>query len=359
MSDSIIEIAGAGPAGLTAAITLAKAGREVVVHEAYKEVGYRFGSQYQDFQGLENWTTEQDVLSLFEEQGLTTDFVTLACKQGTAFDAKERQYKINCEQPLFYMLERGPGPRTLDSALLRQAQSLGVEVRFNSRLREIKNKGIMAAGPKAADAISAGYHFATDMDDGYWVICDDNLAPKGYSYLLIMDGVGTVKSCMFDDFKQEKLYVKRTVAAFEKLVNLEMKDPQFHGGIGNFYVPDTAYAGQHPMVGEQAGFQDTLWGFGMRLVISSGQLAAQSLLTGENYDTLWQRELKPQMDAAVVNRCLFALLGNRGYGWFLRKQSHRDVREALRKEYRSSLFKRALHPWAKRRYLSRRKILAK
>lgn len=359
MSDSIIEIAGAGPAGLVAAVTLAQAGREVIVHEASKEVGHRFGSQYQDFQGLENWTTKQDVLSLFEEQGLTTDFANLACRKGTAFDAKERQYNINCDQPLFYMLERGPGPRTLDSALLRQAQSLGVEVRFNSRLRAITDKGIMAAGPKAADAVSAGYHFATDMDDGYWVICDDNLAPKGYSYLLIMDGVGTVKSCMFDDFKHEKLYVKRTVAAFEKLVNLQMKDPKFHGGIGNFYVPETAYAGAHPIIGEQAGFQDTLWGFGMRLVISSGQLAAQSLLTGENYDTLWRRELKPQMDASVVNRCLFALLGNRGYGWFLRKQSHRDVREALRKEYQSSLLKRALHPWAKRRYLSRRTSLVK
>jgi len=49
-----IEIAGAGPAGLTAAITLAQAGRKVVVHEAYKEVGHRFS---RDFQGLENWTT--------------------------------------------------------------------------------------------------------------------------------------------------------------------------------------------------------------------------------------------------------------------------------------------------------------
>lgn len=32
------------------------------------------------------------------------------------------------------MVERGPGPDTLDTALLRQATGLGVEVRFNSRL---------------------------------------------------------------------------------------------------------------------------------------------------------------------------------------------------------------------------------
>ncbi len=354
MTSKIIEIAGAGPAGLAAAITLAQAGREVVVHEAYKEVGHRFGSHYQDFQGLENWTTEQDVLQLFERQGLTTDFAMLACRQGTLFDAKGRQYHAQSDQPLFYMVERGPGSTTLDSALLRQTQALGVDVRFNSRLRQIQNQGIMAAGPKAADAVSAGYHFSTDMADGYWAICDDNLAPKGYAYLLIMNGVGTVKSCMFEDFKQEKIYVRRTVSAFETLVNLEMKDPKFHGGIGNFYVPDTAYAGMHPVVGEQAGFQDTLWGFGMRLVIASGQLAARSLLTGENYDTLWQRELKPQMDTSVVNRCLFSLLGNRGYSWFLGKQSRRDVRAALRRQYQPSVLKRVLHPWAKRRYLSQR-----
>ncbi len=33
------------------------------------------------------------------------------------------------------MIERGPG--TLDSALLKQAQSLGVEVHFDSRLRQM------------------------------------------------------------------------------------------------------------------------------------------------------------------------------------------------------------------------------
>ncbi|MFU8830068.1 MAG: FAD-binding protein [Phycisphaerales bacterium] len=49
-----IEIAGAGPAGLAAAITLARVGRVVIVHEAQAEVEYRFK---RDLQGLENWTT--------------------------------------------------------------------------------------------------------------------------------------------------------------------------------------------------------------------------------------------------------------------------------------------------------------
>lgn len=352
MTDAV-EIAGAGPAGLAAAITLAQAGRRVIVHEMHKEVGFRFG---RDFQGLENWTTRQDALGVLAGLGLTSGFTTLPCREGTAFDASGNVYEIKSEQPLFYLVERGPGPDTLDSALLRQAQELGVEVRFNSQLHQVASEGILAAGPRAADAIAVGYHFDTDMDNGYWVICDDELAPQGYAYLLVMNGRGTVKSCMFSGFKEEKLYVQRTVAAFEKLAGLTMRHPRPHGGSGNFRVPRSAYSGRHPQVGEQAGFQDTLWGFGMRLAISSGVLAARSLLRNENYDSLWRRELKPQMDTSVVNRALYSMLGARGYRWFLwHLVSSPDLRESLHRHYRPSWFKYMLGPWARRRYESKRK----
>jgi len=352
-TEAAVEIAGAGPAGLAAAITLAHAGRRVVVHEMQKEVGHRFGG---DFQGLENWTTEDDALTVLAALGLTTDFTAMPCRNGTVFDPAGKRHEIKSDETLFYLVERGPGPGTVDSALLRQAQALGVEVRFNSRLRHMAGDGILAAGPRAADAIAVGYHFETDMADGYWAICDDALAPQGYAYLLVMNGKGTVKSCMFSGFKQEKLYLKRTLEAFQRLVGLEMRNPQPHGGSGNFRIPHSAYSGPHPLVGEQAGFQDTLWGFGMRLAISSGVLAAQSLLNGENYDTLWQRDLKPQMETSVVNRALFSLTGKYGYGWLLRQLVTRsNLRESLRQQYQSSWPKRLLSPWARRRYESQRK----
>lgn len=154
-ADTAVKIVGAGPAGLAAAITLAQVGRKVVVHEAHNEVGHRFGG---DFQGLENWSSDEDVLSVLAGQGLSTEFVALPCRNGIAFDPQGRDYRIASDEPLFYLVERGPGPGTLDSALLRQAQSLGVEVRFNSRLRHVSGDAILAAGPRAADAIAVGYH---------------------------------------------------------------------------------------------------------------------------------------------------------------------------------------------------------
>lgn len=350
--DDAIEIAGAGPAGLAAAITLARAGRRVVLHETHGEVGHRFQG---DLQGLENWTSDEDVLAGLQRLGITTDFAHLPCLAGTAFDARGRSYRIRSRAPLFYTVERGPGPQTLDSAMLAQARALGVEVRFHHRLARIEGTGILAAGPRAADAIGVGYHFDTVMEDGCWVICDDALAPKGYAYLLVMRGRGTVKSCMFTGFKQESLYVERTVDAFERLAGLKMNNPRAHGGVGNFRIPLSAYSGLHPTVGEQAGFQDTLWGFGMRYAIASGVLAARSLLDGSDYDALWHREFAPLLRAAVVNRALYSAFGNRSYAWLLRHQELTvDARWFLSRWYRPTWIKRLLFPWAHSRYRSRR-----
>ncbi|MBK5204592.1 MAG: NAD(P)/FAD-dependent oxidoreductase [Polaromonas sp.] len=354
MQTDLIQIGGAGPSGLAAAITLARAGRSVLVHELQAEVGHRFDG---DFQGLENWSTQQDALALLSEVGITTAFTAMPCRRADVFDAWGKRYEIEGNKTFFYLVERGPGPGTLDTALLEQARGRGVEVRFNSRLDHLEGPGILAAGPKAADAIAVGYHFETAMEDGVWVILDDELAPQGYAYLLVMNGRGTVKSCMFSGFKQESLYVQRTVAAFERLAGLKMINPVAHGGVGNFHIPARAVTGVHPVAGEEAGFQDFLWGFGMRYAILSGVLAARSLLEGKDYDMLWRQELEPPMWNSMVNRALFGLLGNRGYRWLLqRSQTQRwDAHRVLHGLYQPGPIKRLLLPWARIRYHSKRR----
>lgn len=350
--DEIVQIAGAGPAGLAAAITLARAGRRVTVHEAQPEVGYRFGG---DLQGIENWTTERDALDVLRDDGITTAFARVACREGTAFDAWGEAHPVRSRAPLFYMVERGPGRGSLDRALLEQALALGVDVRFGSRLEQLEGPGILAVGPKAADAIAVGYHFETNMEDGFWAICDETLAPQGYAYLLVMNGRGTVKSCMFTGFKQERAYVARTVEAFRRLAGLEMKHAQPHGGVGNFRVPVSARSGRHPVAGEQAGFQDRLWGFGIRLAIRSGVLAARSFLNSADYESSSRRELRPWLRTALINRALYGALGNRGFRWALKYQATRDARAVLHRLYQPAFARLALLPWASARYRGRRR----
>lgn len=350
---NMLQVVGAGPAGLAAAITLARAGRRVVVHEAQREVGHRFGG---DFQGLENWSSERDVLDELRGLGVATRFAARPFIAGIAFDAWDRPYTMRSAVPLLYMVERGPGERSLDSALLAQALALGVEVRFGSRIERLAGEGILAVGPKAADAIAVGYHFDTDMADGFWIVLDDHLAPGGYAYLLVMDGRGTVKACMFRGFKDARTYVQRTVERFRRLSGLRMSNERFHGGAGNFRVPATAVSGGHPVSGEQAGFQDALAGFGMRYAIESGVLAARALLGGTPYEQAWRERLKPAAETSVVNRAIYNVLGNRGYRWLLRGQDWSgDARRFLSWLYGPGRLRRILLPWARRSYKSARR----
>ena len=92
----------------------------------------------------------------------------------------------------------------------------------------------------------------------------------------------------------------------------------------------------------------------MLFAIRSGVLGARALLQAENYDVLWQRDLRPLLATSIVNRALYAVAGNRGYRALLRWQSGRDARAFLAGLCRTSWHARLLFPWAQQRYHSAR-----
>ncbi|MHB8703592.1 MAG: NAD(P)-binding protein [Candidatus Tyrphobacter sp.] len=64
-------IVGAGPSGLACAIVLSQSGAMVTVREARANVGARF---HGDFQGLENWSSGQDVIEELTSFGIKANF---------------------------------------------------------------------------------------------------------------------------------------------------------------------------------------------------------------------------------------------------------------------------------------------
>ncbi len=340
-------IVGAGPSGLACAIVLARAGRRVTVREWQGEVGHRF---HDDFQGLENWSRDEDVLEELASAGIAADFKHHAFASGTVFDPSARRYQVRGKRPLFYLMRRGPAEGTLDRALLGQALAAGAEVHFNDRVREFDGPGVLAAGPRRADVIAAGHLFDTNMADGAWLALGHAIAPGGYAYLLVQGGRGTVASFMFTGFRDQAKHVAAAVAFFRANAGLKMRNPRPFAGYGNTRLPTTAMQGGHPVIGEQAGFQDALAGFGIRYAIRSGVLAAQSILDGGNYTARWQAELGPGLKAGVVNRLVFDLAGEPGMKLAIGRLARVDASGLLKRAYSPSLAKRLLLPLARWRY---------
>jgi hypothetical protein len=207
------------------------------------------------------------VLEELTRNGIELTFERRAVHSAVAFDAWGGRHVIKAQAPLYYLVRRGASQGTLDHSLLTQASALGVDVRFADRIKQVEGFAVLGGGPRVADAIAAGYVFDTEMPDGDWICFDNQLAPLGYAYLLVHGGRGTVASCMFTGFKQEVEYVARTVAMFKARVGLTIHSARRFGGYANFRLPRTAVQGKHLVIGEQAGFQDALAGFGMRYAL--------------------------------------------------------------------------------------------
>jgi flavin-dependent dehydrogenase len=337
----VIEISGAGPAGLAAALSVVHSGREACVYERRSDVGKRF---HGDFQGLENWTTDIDVLEELGSLGIEAGFEHTPFYEVTCFSPDGTSHEFRSEKPLFYLIRRGSKAGCLDTALKQQALDAGVEIRFGESLHHLPSGGIVTQGPRRADAIAAGYLFETDMADGAYAAISDRLAPKGYAYLLICKGRGTLASCLFDDFHNERRYLERSVEFFTEKLGVTMNNPRRFGGSGNFSLPRTARKGNILYAGESAGFQDPLFGFGIRWALISGAEAGRALADNDpaRYETVWKQRLRAYHQTAATNRWFYDRMGDRGYAAALRKcRPGQDARRWMKNAYAPRLWKRA------------------
>jgi flavin-dependent dehydrogenase len=347
-----INIVGAGPAGLTAAIVLARHGYAVRVFEMAPDVGHRLSG---DFQGLENWSSEKDVALVLGELGIRQNFLFAPYHGGTIYTPLTQSSKITSERPIFYLVRRGSGPGTLDAGLKEQALASGVEILFNRRadVHALKGKTIVATGPRGYNAVASGITFETDMQDHAALVFHDKMAPKGYAYLLVNKGLGTMATVLYREHRQVNDCFLKTAAFFREHLDVIIRNEKIFGSYGNFFMSDTQVLSDKLYVGEAAGFQDCLWGFGLRYAIVSGHLAARSIVDGCDYDTLWKEGLKGMLETSLINRYLFERWGHRGYRYLARKFSSGNPCAFLRKHYNHSSFKHLLLPLAHRAYEER------
>jgi flavin-dependent dehydrogenase len=349
-----VKIAGAGPSGLTAAICLAKAGYEVTVHEAKHAVGARFIG---DFQVLENISGHLDFLEWLKKIGLSINFFTRPVHEATLFDYRLKATTVRSHEPFGYFIRRGEAASavvSLDHGLRDQALSAGVTIHYQSPTQQTE-ADIAATGPQSADALAKEMTFLTHGPDKVWVLFDTKYAPGGYVYLFVLDGVATFGCAITRDLPQINRYFDRALRRLQEIAPFEILDAKTGYSFMDFTLKESAtnhLQGAIPQtryVGEAGGFQDYLFGLGLRYAMMTGYFSAISIIENKSYDSLWRAGLGASQEVSLVNRALYEYGGNIGLSAFVRQAAQKDFKQYLTGWHRSSVWKSRLLPiikWA-------------
>ena len=291
-----IHVLGAGLSGLAAATYLANAGREVHVHEIRGDSGARFDG---DFQGIENWTSGSDFFDEMRQWGFDPEQF-----KSDPFDVIDLAHPDDeITQPrtsdvAFRIVERGTAEHCIDQGFKRMAMEAGAHIHYDVR-KDPEECHIIAAGPKDSSAVAFGEIFHTDHPNHVTFQLNDKLAPGAYSYLIIIDGVGLICTCLWRQQKNSSRYLNEAIAWYEQHYDLNRKPIKRVGGKGDFSLPTKYVHEGRYYVGEAGGLQDFMWGFGMRYAVTSGVLAAKAVLGDCNYESEVRERLVPLVRASA------------------------------------------------------------
>lgn len=344
----IIKIAGAGISGMTTAINLAKRGCQVEIYEKKDNIAHRFKG---DFQGIENWTTREDALGLIKSYCLDLNFQITPSHAFKVCGPQRNLKSFTSDRPLFYLIQRGFEEGNLDKGLYQQILDLDIPVYFNCNElpEDIK---IFATGPGRASAVILGCNFKTDYENVHLMLCDNNLAPKGYAYLLTVNGSGTIATAFMPGNNNPNAYLEKTISTVKEIYPVNMTDIKIFGTYGSFNTPNIFKNKQKIFVGEAAGLQDFLFGFGLRYAMLSGFLAAKSIAENLDFEKIAVKTFSDNIKASLVNRFLYEKLDNNKYDFIINKLGNvKDLEDFLRKRYRFNIKRKLLYPVAKRKYI--------
>ena len=304
-----IKILGGGIAGLTAAINLAKAGLTVELHERK----HYCGKHTEDFQFLENWTFKADALDMLRGMHIETNFYIKPWYSQEIISPSGKKHAGTSSQPLMYLIKRGNQQGSLDRSLEKQVVRQNIPIVYKSEL-DINDADIIATGAGKPAFIATGVKFAIDHPDRSMVILDDHLSFQMYSYLIVNDNEGVLVSI---NPMQRNDHIERlnlTIERFERVLSTKIEpDRRRFAARVSFHFIRPAKVKNRFFIGEAAGFQDCLAGFGMMYAFKSGYFAAKSIIDNSDYDRLWQGDFIKPMEISARNRQIFEKLSNRGY----------------------------------------------
>ena len=341
-----VKIMGAGLSGLAAATVLAKAGVEVHVHDSREDSGKRFDG---DFQALENWSMDVDFFDQLESWGFdANEFKYTEFKEVDLIHPDDEISKTYSPKVAYRIVERGTSEHTIDQGFKRMAMAAGATLHYKSKVKE-EDCQIIACGPKGTSAVAYGEIFKTSHPDHIAFQLNDKLAPGAYSYLIIIDGIGLICTCLWRKQRGTERFLNETIAWYQKhYPDIDMEPIKRVGGKGDFTINKRYFQDNRYYVGESGGLQDFMWGFGMRMAVWSGYLAAQDILGNCDYEKEVRKQLMPYVRTSVANRFLMNRVGDKTFkfmckSWMKDQKKRQDGLVWIGKLFRPRIYKNILY----------------
>lgn len=348
MHHPMIRIAGAGLAGLTCAINLAQEGERVEVIDSAPDSGWRRRGSWD---AVENWTTKEDFTHLLEGWKLKRNFEYRPINNIEIYDPHGDCHPITTQRPLLYLVKRGPQRGSLEYSLKLQALNDGISVLYNQK-RNPQDVDVWAVGAQQrGQFLGVGMQFETRHPDTVKLLISTTHAPKAYAYLFVVEGQGVISVILTRNFAEARTYLQRSLEFFLRHDRMEMENVRTLSGFGGRTADFWRGADRPLRVGEAAGFQDYLWGFGIRYALHSGYLAAQAIAKGIDYKQAVHTQIQPLVYTSLVNRLAYDRAGDSIYHLLIERFSRSPrLVELLRGRYRASIPKlllwllRPVHP---------------
>ena len=312
-----ITIAGAGIAGMTAAIQLKKVGHNVVVFEQQSNVG---GSRHGDYEGLENWIFDQSIPEFFTEHGFDYEtLTTIPIHKFTVHSEYKKPFLVQSSRPFFQMIKRGPDEDCLDHQLYVQCKKEGIDFRLGEKAP--KNIDVDSTGSKKAAAYIKGLNFETRLSNQVHLLLGKKFAPKGYTYLIIINGRATLATA-FKKMKNNKTDPFENSIEYFRNRGFIIPERNSFGSRGSFSILDLKLFQRPFRIGEAGGFQDFLFGFGIRMAMHSGLAAAHQLNDDVYSARRILRNLNRKRNVSFINRILYERLSDKQLVKIAVKLSH-------------------------------------
>ena len=304
-----VRVLGAGLSGLSCAINMARAGREVEVYERRPDVGDHIKP---NLQGI--GFGEERAREFLGRHGMPEPKKTRKFRKAH-FLTPKRELTLNLPDPYTFVF-RG-GKDSLEYGLYEHALGLGVGFHFNAVKAE-EDADVIATGPRRADVVAVGgaYENVNLPKDTMLLMFDDRFSPRGWYFYMLPIGPNLVEvlNCvphpytgqarrLFEDAVNERPFIRELMADARLAYSI--------GGCGNAFIPARASKDGRLYVGEAAGFQDPTMGFGIDYALRSGALAAQAITDGLDYESLWRKEILPEMKKDISRRFVLSLFGSR------------------------------------------------